>query len=161
MINSVPKTGKTKVLTVAYNVSANSSVDANELRDVATQLVGAIMALEAGGARVNLYVCVEGKGKCSNQKWFVATKIKSAGQPLDTLKMCYPLINPSMFRRHYFKWIETRDGVASDIKMGYGYESDGTEGLKAVKLDVDRLLTFRGCQGMDYKRIAKLIDLGF
>lgn len=164
MINSMQKTGKTKVLTIAYNVAVSAFVTTDEMRETATQLVGAIMALEAGGTRVNLYICVEGRGwrgKNAGQKWFVAIKIKSAGQALDTLKMCYPLIHPSMFRRHFFRWLETREGVGASLRDGYGCVSSGVDGLKAVKLEVDRLLTFDNCQHKDYKEIAQFIDLGF
>ena len=48
-------------------------------------------------------------------------RIKDSGQYLDAKKMAYPLVNPSMLRRHFFRFIEKAEGITSKRwPSGYG-----------------------------------------
>jgi hypothetical protein len=47
--------------------------------------------------------------------------LKDYNQPLNLLKMCYPLVHPSMQRRTSFRWLETLPNLNdAEFVNGYG-----------------------------------------
>lgn len=112
----------TKVLNLVYNVAIHAGIDASEINRVSINLVNAIMGIEKKGYRVNLYVsiCAEQKGGRDTEYCNMFVRIKDSGQYLDVKKMAYPLVNPSMLRRHYFRFLETSEGL-KNTSWVYGY----------------------------------------
>ena len=82
------------------------------------------MSIESNGTRVNLYVGEAVINKSYDQVAGMAIKIKNATQPIDIVKMVYPLVNPSMLRRHHFRWMEITAGIAQNFSDGYGCVND-------------------------------------
>lgn len=109
---------KTKVLNIFYNLSIGCGVGADEIIRKSSKFISACMLLEAQGVRLNIYV---GDFAVVNNAYVsFLTRIKSASQPFDVLKMAYPLAHPSMLRRHHFKAMEVTKGVNKSFVAGYG-----------------------------------------
>lgn len=141
MINERRMQVKHKVITLVYNVSVGGSASATEMRDVAARMLSAIMRAEAQGVRINLYVCdisVSGEQEIG---WLL--RIKTSGQHLDVLKTAYPLVNPSMLRRHSFRFTEVTKGVSKRFSGNYGGASNNVSNLlKACGLSNAKTLSY-------------------
>ena len=122
----------TKVLNLVYSVSIHSGIDASEINRVSINLVNAIMGIEKKGYRVNLYVCVCAERRAGRGSEFcnMFVRIKDSGQYMDVKKMAYPLVNPSMLRRHYFRFVET----AENIKNSSWVDTYGTPIRDVLKI---------------------------
>lgn len=106
----------TKIINIVYNVTAEYSVEADEIIEVSARVASAIKTLEKNGYRVNLYlacVCeVNSKTVC------ITVKAKDSGQYFDTLRAAYPLVNPSFLRRHLSAVLERIKEI--QLTPGYG-----------------------------------------
>lgn len=161
MITATPNKRKDKIINLVYDMTAPCSVEKEVLQRAVINVAGAVVALEAGGARVNVFVTYSadsGSNKCG-----LFIRVKSASQPLDVLKMIYPLGHPSMFRRHGFRWLETNKDIPASFRSGYGCHMTlfrcgqlATEaGIKS-----DRVINYEVASENDYKTLAKMIDTG-
>lgn len=137
-----------KVLNICYNLTVDFSVKREDIIRASAALAGAVMGLEKRGYRVNLYVCCaseEGRDICA---FFV--KIKDSGQYIDPKKLAYPLVNPSMLRRHFFRYVEIAPGLSdSRWPLGYGH-------LLRSKNDLQKLASG---SGLNLKDIICLDDI--
>lgn len=137
-----------KVLSLIYNASIDCKVKADEINKVSAYLVNAIMGLEKKGYRVNLYVMhasTRGNEKCA-----AFVRIKDSGQYMDVKKMAYPLVNPSMLRRHYFRFLETVPGLKDPLWL-YTYGRPVME--KETALDLAKEA------GLNVKKIVSFYDI--
>ena len=160
MITATPSKRKDKIINLVYDTTAPCSVEKEALQKAVINIAGAIVALEAGGARVNVYATFS--GYAGQNKSGVFVKVKNASQPLDVLKMIYPLGHPSMMRRHFFRWLEITP-MSKKFRSGYGTcMSTSGVGQLAQKADIkcDRVLNYEVASENDYKAIAKMIDTG-
>lgn len=110
---------KSKIINVYINLSAHCGIDSDTIKREASKYVAAIDKLEEQGYRCNVY--------CGNMaskygaKYGIIVKIKSDREPLNLMKMAFPMAHPSMLRRLSFKWIEsipidfTHDGYGTPI----------------------------------------------
>lgn len=124
MFRLVKQPVRQRVITVVYNSSINCGTTIDEAITASVSLLKAVMSIEASGLRVNLY---NSHFTCSDYKIMKHStivgeliKIKDSGQYIDTTKMAYPLISPSMHRRHHFRTIEALDENGK-LKDCYGY----------------------------------------
>lgn len=161
MITAKPAERKDKVINVVYNFGAAWTISTDDMIKAVINLAGAVYALEAGGARVNVY------GGCCT--WYksdevgVFIKVKNASQPMDTLKMIYPLGHPSMLRRHGFRWYEVTKGIPSGFKKTFGHccnISNFAQIAAAAGIKCDRAIDCNIASKNDYKALAKIIDTG-
>lgn len=113
MINMISEPKKVRVITAMYNISVNGGVSPESMKKAAVQMLSAIKILEDNGVRVNLYLADLSKRNDDIIGW--SMKIKSSSQHLDVLKTAYPLCNPSMLRRHSFRFTEV-----TEHDFGYG-----------------------------------------
>lgn len=114
-----------KVLTIIYNVGCSGDRDATEVAHTSARLFSAIMSLERKGYRLNLYVA--SAQEKSSQRTCMLVKIKEAGQHMDALKMCLPMISPAMNRRFGFRYRETMPGLKECWVGGYGRSLRGDD----------------------------------
>lgn len=154
-----------KVITVVYSDTAHSGVTAKEISDTAAKVFSALVIIEAGGVQVNMYSGVTAweSGRSGVQRVGFFTKIKKAGQRFDILRMCYPCINPSWLRRHYFRFIEVTEGIISDYASSYGHVSGQTETedlAKEARINADAVLTFEGCRYASIEEIIEKVTKG-
>ncbi len=82
--------------------------------------------LQLQGYRINLYAAYTSKQHGDKSKGVVRSvctvKIKSSDEVLDTNSMLYAIAHPSMFRRHWFAWLERK----SFWSYGYGQVTEAT-----------------------------------
>lgn len=115
---------KERVMDVFFNMCIDCTVSTEEIIATTIELFKAIMSIESNGTRVNLYVGEAVINKSYDQVVGMAIKIKNATQPIDIVKMVYPLVNPSMLRRHHFRWMEITAGIRENFSDGYGRVND-------------------------------------
>lgn len=114
MLNFKRTQTKSKVINILVNIAVSYDVTAKEIVEAGANIASVVRELEKNGIRVNLYVSCFSK-KLNDYIGFVAN-IKKSSAPLNMLNITYPLINPSMLRRHFFRYIET---VPVKIDKGY------------------------------------------
>lgn len=119
MISTKPTEQKAKVISILYAIGSSGGTDASRFIAAGRNLLEVIMTLELQGYRVGLKIitsyCV------SSQNAFCIVQIKDHRQQSNPLKIAYPLLHPSFFRRQGFRWLETCPAVVDcDFRCGYG-----------------------------------------
>lgn len=96
---------KSKMLSITYDITANSDVKADEFVKAGRVLLSFIEMLELKGYRIKLNMMLS---SCKNAEASVALiKVKDFRQPVNPLKLSYMMLHPSFLRRQGLKWIET------------------------------------------------------
>lgn len=120
-----------KVVDVVLGAAFYCKWSTDDIMKEAKKAVQAVMTAENNGYRVNLYVCFSlaylGAKRDKNNICDIMVKIKGSNQKLDLLRVSYPVIHPSFFRRHVFAVMER----LVELNEGYGCVAKPTE--KAVK----------------------------
>ena len=145
----------TKVLNIAYNTMVSWSISTEEIIETAAKVANVIASLEKNGYRVNLYAFSCGIGK-RNTAFSLLVKIKDSGKYLDTLRIAYPLINPSFLRRHILAYLERIKGYG--LYKGYSRViKDDTEAKGYLPINAS-YLSFYNCKGKTEQQITKMIE---
>ena len=144
----------TKVLNIAYNVAVSCSITVTELTETAAKVANIIASLEKNGYRVNLYAYACGRD-LKNNYYSLLVKIKDSGKYLDTLRIAYPLVNPSFYRRHVFGYMERLKGF--NLNSSYG-KIVNEEGCKECLPINACYLSYYFCSGKTEEEIAKYIE---
>lgn len=133
MINQKTTIQKQKVLNIAYSCAVSYKVEGSDILNACSRLLSAILKVEASGTRVNLYLCSVSDSDMTrpSQRAGFSIKIKSSGEKLDVLKVAYPMVHPSMNRRHKFRFLEVTEGIDPEFAESYGYACD-TKGIKEI-----------------------------
>ncbi len=117
-----------RVLSVAYNISAEASVPRSVIMQRGALAVAMVQALETAGFSVELSV-VSGAGLlCGKPKgtfhFDYAIRVKDSDQPINTDRVAFAIMHPSMLRRVGFAITErvmAHDRMASNLySQGYG-----------------------------------------
>lgn len=114
MVNKKMVPVKQRVLTINKALSASASVSSETLMNESVKCFQIIKKIEASGIRVNLNLMISTGHVC------VKIRLKSAGEKLNISKLAFPLVHTSMFRRLYFKFIETYPTIPRSYRNGYG-----------------------------------------
>lgn len=119
MLNFKRTPVKSKVLNLVINTSISCDVSGDDIITAGSNVASIVKELEKNGIRVNLYVsCFSSAG---NDFVGMLVNIKKSSSPLNMLNIAYPLINPSMVRRHFLRYIETCPvKISSRYVKGYG-----------------------------------------
>ena len=126
------------------------------------------MILDKSNVRTQIDV-VPYTAHCCDSYFGCTVTIKNYQQPFNYLKMAYPIANPSFFRRHGFRWLETQKGEKSQMQKwvgGYGghlYGNSKTEEyLKYAGMRKDNvvLITFADCKRADFDAEKLMANLG-
>ena len=145
----------TKVLNIAYNTTIGYQTSTEEIIETAAKVANVIASLEKNGYRVNLYAFSCGKGK-RDTVYSLLVKIKDSGKYLDTLRIAYPLINPSFLRRHILAYLERIKGYG--LYKGYSRViKDDTEAKGYLPINAS-YLSFYNCKGKTEQQITKMIE---
>ena len=144
----------TKVLNIAYNTTIGYQTSAEEIIETAAKVANVIASLEKNGYRVNLYAYACGMDIKSNY-YSLLVKIKDSGKYLDTLRIAYPLVNPSFYRRHVFGYMERLKGF--NLNRTYG-KIVPEEGCKECLPINACYLSYYLCSGKTEEEIAKYIE---
>lgn len=150
-------TASSKVLTICYNCTVPYYIKPEDMIKTAANVASVIKQLENNGYRVNLYVC-----SCAySGKTFatIITKLKAAGEYLDTLRLAYPFINPSFLRRHIFACQERLKGFKTIGCQCYvAKDNTANEAIKNAFGQTDiKILSYKKCENKTVEQIIKLI----
>lgn len=110
---------KVKAISIIFDCCVSWSVDADTMVKAGCCILEAVHALQVSGYRVKLDLSLYST-ESDKQKIGCIITLKDWRQPLDLLKLSFPLTSPSMFRRFGFKWAEGIEGVKSRHVYGYG-----------------------------------------
>ena len=144
----------TKVLNVAYNVAVDCTRTTEDLIKTAAKVANVIASLEKNGYRVNLYAYSCGRDLRFNY-YSLLVKIKDSGKYLDTLRIAYPLVNPSFYRRHIFGYMERLKGFNLNMTYGKIVNEDGCKECLPINACY---LSYYFCSGKTEEEIAKYIE---
>ena len=144
----------TKVLNVAYNVAVDCTRTTEDLIKTAAKVANVIASLEKNGYRVNLYAYSCGRD-LKNNYYSLLVKIKDSGKYLDTLRIAYPLVNPSFYRRHIFGYMERLKGFYLNRSYGKIVNEDGCKECLPINACY---LSYYLCSGKTEEEIAKYIE---
>lgn len=119
MINKrVVRYKNSKVVTVVYNPCIDWSVSFDDAIRASIQVMNFVAGLESKGYRVNLYTLCTSYTK--NERATAIVRIKQSEDYTDKLKLVYPMVHPSMTRRHFMKFIEVCEINDGGFTCGYG-----------------------------------------
>lgn len=144
----------TKVINIAYNVAVSCSITVNQLTETAAKVANVIASLEKNGYRINLYAYSCGRDLRFNY-YSLLIKIKDSGKYLDTLRIAYPLVNPSFYRRHVFGYMERLKGFYLNRSYGKIVNEDGCKECLPINACY---LSYYLCSGKTEEEIAKYIE---
>lgn len=113
------------VVSVFYDLSIPGCIEEKYLAEASGKLFSAVRDLENEGYKIELNI------GCSNAETGNETacmiKLKNSGEALNEVKMLYPCVHPSFFRRHIFRWLETTP-LVTERSYSYGHGRCFTEG---------------------------------
>lgn len=144
----------TKILNIAYNITVGWSITTEQMIETAAKVANIIATLEKNGYRVNLfaYLCTGGK---RDTVAALLVKIKDSGKYLDTLRIAYPLVNPSFSRRHVLGYLERLKGYG--LFGGYGATIPDYKCKEYLPIKA-KYLSFYNCNGKTEQEITKMIE---
>lgn len=119
MLNFKRVPQKSRILNLVVNASVDYRITVNQIAEAGSNIASIIKELEKNKIRVNLYIACFVKSKDD----YIGTliNIKKSSSPLNMLNIAYPLINPSMLRRHFTRYIETVPvEINKRFTRGYG-----------------------------------------
>lgn len=105
MLNFKRTPVKSRILNLVVNLAVSHKTTTNEIIEAGSNIASIIKELEKNNIRVNLYIACFLTSKTDYIG--VLINVKKSSAPLNMLNIAYPLINPSMLRRHLFRYIET------------------------------------------------------
>lgn len=150
---------KVKALSLYYDCTMNAGTKASVLRAAGITVIKLVHLLELYGYRVELNLLLF-TGGVGTENALCKIQLKDWKQPLDLLKLSFPVTSPAMFRRFGFKWLETvPDLTSGDFKHGYGSHIDKDEAKAelrrtGIKIDNAYFITVSDCKEADYNPFA-------
>lgn len=121
MMNKKMTPVKQKVITVNKITCCSAAISSETLKAESIKCFQIIKKIEASGIRVNLNLVISTGHAC------VKIRLKSAGEKLNISKLAFPLVHPGMFRRLYFRFIETYPTMPASMRFGYGHVPDESQ----------------------------------
>ena len=161
MINEIPKNISQKCLNIFINIDVSCFVDTSEMLKVGTLYIQIIDLLEKAGYRCNVYtgVTVDGDNREIGVCYF---KIKTDRELFNIKKCIFPLSNPAMFRRIFFKWIECTEFDNELTHSGYGRplrDEQRTKEIIAKHLKINSIVwNFQAMEGISEDKIIEKLE---
>lgn len=113
---------KSKVIDIFVNVTCSASTDSEEIVRRGILVLNFINSIEKKGYRTNLYVMES--AECDGETTFHVVKIKKSTEPLSLKRIAFPIANPAMLRRIWFRTLESHMDCKSGWSGGYGHVKD-------------------------------------
>lgn len=122
MLNKRMQQKQAKVINILLDIDICGGTDKNVILLGGKNIYSLIKSIEATGTKVNLSV-ISSSYLTKNKKFScVFIKVKDSKQAINPQLVAYPVIHPSFFRRHVFRWIETSELTNyKSFTSGYGY----------------------------------------
>lgn len=121
-----------KVLDVNITIGVSVSYSTKEIINAGAKVLTAINQLEINQYRTNIYIYKINSHR--KDLYTLRIKLKSSGEPLNVLKIAYPLVNPSMQRRHCFRWFETIPNINKTFTRHYGYTEKANNSISITEI---------------------------
>ena len=172
MRQNVRQPQKVKTVNIVYDMGIVAYTDAAEIERGGETVLQLVAMLEHSGYRVQLDMCPY-TGHRNNLYAAVVVTLKEFKQPLDLLKLSFPLGSASMFRRFGFRWLETVPALddapratAEGFAWGYGTPLEPEEtakqletiGYRADQTHVIKLQTVRAAN-FDPRKLAEQLKI--
>lgn len=139
-----------KIVNIVASLNAGGSVDPSEFAEYGAKIASIVQSVERAGGRCNLY-CAWCNRSESGQYCVCVVKLKDAGQPLNMLRMCFPLVNIGFKRRFMWRWLETAPArLAKSWAANYGYPSGSY-----MKMNLSTIMGSAKCAYMDFYDLQK------
>lgn len=140
-----------KVLTILYNPTVHCGVGAKELSEAGAKMLSYVSSLESQGYRVNLYLMFMSKPSSKAKETLsLSIRIKSSDQYLDLLKTAYILANPSMLRRHWFRFTEVAPITDREYVYGYGVPLNKEADVEKMGLKYDYYFNYETASNLQF-----------
>lgn len=154
---------KRKTIHIIYVMAGSCGTSAEMWIKAGIALLTAIKIVERRGISVRIdssfYCGSSGFGE-GTETIMGSVTVKNYGQPLDLQKLCFPLANPSMFRRVGFKFLETTPILKNkSFRGGYGrgFEADEDRIKKELETDKDYMLSGQWIKNHNYS-VQEILD---
>lgn len=119
MINKEKQVSKNKMIHLIYSFGASSNVKPADMIKGGINFISLVNSLEKQGYRVKIDVATT--FTVDKTLAVMTVNVKEFSQKLNLLKLTFPLVQPAMFRRISFKWLETTpDNKDDSFTAGYG-----------------------------------------
>lgn len=155
---------KQKVITIIVVGNVTSGWSGKSLAETNAKIVTAIRMIEAGGVRVSLKMLYASVSREGDEEIGALIKIKDAGRYLEIEKMAYAMVNPAFFRRHFFRFKETRPELTRSSWIGgYGVPMSKTrceEMLKNENIKWHYLCKVETLQSHTPEQIKEMFEQG-
>lgn len=121
MVNKKSVPIKQKVITINKSISYNWTIKTEQIIEESVKAMQIVKKLEAQGLKVNLNVFFGAYTSDRRTLIIAKVKVKNANERLNVSKLAFPLVNPSMLRRLFFKFVEVYNKTPRDFVGNYGY----------------------------------------
>ena len=155
---------KVKTIRIVYDQCQNANTSAMTLKQSGTAVLCLVYALEKSGYRVKFDLLPFASQEI-NECAISLINLKDFRQPLDLLKLSFPITHPAMFRRFGFTWLETVEDLGP-FYDGHGHHIDRETLLERLKdakvLDTNAyLIQIDDCENanFDVRTIAKNLGI--
>lgn len=123
MYQKKKKLVKTPVINLYFDSGVHYKIGTDKMILGGKNLYSLCNYLDVHNIRVNLFILI-GVWIKENHHSFLSIKVKNSDMPINPQLISYPIIHPSFFRRHVFKWIETSKGTDyKELTRSYGINS--------------------------------------
>lgn len=122
---------KVKTVRIVYDQCQNANTSAKTLRQSGTAVLCLVYALEKAGYRVK-FDLLPFSSEAGRECAISLINLKEFRQPLDLLKLSFPITHPAMFRRFGFTWLETVENLGP-FYHGHGHHIDRETMLERLK----------------------------
>lgn len=156
---------------IIFNNCANCGTSGDNLLKSGLTVLKLAMILDKSNVRTKIDM-LPFFAKCSGSYLGCSVTIKDYRQSFNYLKMAYPIANPSFFRRHGFRYLETQNGDEwAKWTGGYGSsiknddtdkEVEGFREYAGLRKDDVVYITYQDCEraNFDVEKLMANIGLG-
>lgn len=129
----IKRTEKRNTMHIIYSMTANCETDGKDLLKAGIAVLKIAMILDRSNIRTKIDL-VPFLANKRDEYVACTVGIKGYRQSFNYSKMAYPIANPSFFRRHGFRYLETLSGItAENWCFGYGRDIGGSTESKAME----------------------------
>lgn len=122
MLNKRDKIKPSRVINIILDIAVSGTTDKEIFLKAGKNIYSFIKSIEATGTKVNLSVMDNMYIKRVKRFVCLFVKIKDSKQSINPQLISYPIIHPSFFRRHVFRWVETSPFTSyQEVTKTYGY----------------------------------------
>lgn len=125
MISILKRNTNCKRISLMVDMTLPYYVSNGTIREIGKKVLATVSKLEFEGNQLKIYACCAGTdGRKVN---CMVVKLKEYGEPLELMKVSYPLSNPNFLRHIYFEWHKSDKRIFEIDGLGHYLSCDFTE----------------------------------